>query len=932
MAEGNFSRLERQWPALHAFAVQAEAYAHTDPQVALFKLRCFAETLVGTLYQDWGLTAQASNFFEMLTAKPFCEKVDPVILQKFHAIRMVGNSAVHGTMASPADSIRLLRDAYLLGKWLYLTHAGIETADYPEYVHPLPSGSSSQRGSPEVHARAVEEARTELRRVQELSERMAAENEQLRENLDQLKVRSILDAAARAAAKVDFRANDTSNLVKMQEVFAGHDLTNDQEVLVDRLEAFLSAEDESIFLLKGYAGTGKTFIAKGLTEYFRAVGRNFVLMAPTGKASKVLATKAGAPASTIHSSIYALDNLVEYKDRDDDGTLTYKYYASIKSNDGPVDTVYILDEASMISDNYQESEFFRFGSGHVLRDLLTHVNLDHNDHRKKIIFIGDSAQLPPVGMSTSPALSPAYLRKEYGLGSHEYELTEVVRQAAESGVMENALRLREAIRGRTFNQLEVDFSRRDVEKVEEQDFMERYLRASGRKIAAGTMVIAQSNAEVAKLNRMIRAHFFPGQPEVTAGDKVICTNNTRAPGFFISNGDFGVVRSVLGEPESRTIVLKKRFGDDRELKECPVELKFRDVILVFRTPEGAPYEFKGKLLENLLYSKDAALSSDESKALYVDFKIRNKGLDREQIKSALRSDSYFNAYRLKFGYAITCHKAQGSEWDHVFVSCHSHMNVLSAEYFRWLYTAITRTTSRLYLLGAPQIKIGTRMKSTESGRPAIPSSVDSSAGDDSTSVDLGESGRTGEVEFGIPAEDVFLRTLLARVREMIASDSEIQIDQIIHSQYRESYHFVRGESRCRIDVSYNGKGKISALQAPLVNELSACVIGLLSPIKGTLIAALAINAPSERVLSKDFLKTFDAKLEQVVAAVDARVEGVREHDWSVRYWFSRGIHRAVFDFNYNNKGQMTRYTAMRSLSTCGVLVADIESVLVNGFD
>lgn len=930
MGIGNFGALQQQWPKLHEFGVQAEAYAHIDPQVALLKLRCFAETLVTTLYQDWGLTAQAMNFFEMITANAFREKVDPVIVQKLHTIRMVGNKAVHGASASSSDAGRLLKDAYLLGKWLYLTHAGVQAADYPEYLDPPRQPCSDQARASK--ASALEEVRAELRHMEELIVRMAGENARLRETLDEAKVQDILDAAVRAAAKVDFRANDTSNLVNIQDVFAGYELTADQEVLVDRLGKFLSAGEENIFLLKGYAGTGKTFITKGLTEYFRAVGRNFVLMAPTGKASKVIATKTGAAAGTIHSAIYAFDDLVEYRDREDDGTLTYKYYASLGRNDAAVDTVYIVDEASMVSDNYQEAEFFRFGSGHLLRDLLTHVNLDHNDHRKKIIFIGDTAQLPPVGMSTSPALSSGYLRQEYSLASTEYELVEVVRQEAESGVLANALRLREAIRARTFNQLAVDFSKADVEKVDDQDFMERYLQACNRKISAGAIVVAQSNADVASFNQVIRAHFFPGQSEVTTGDKVICTNNTREPGFFISNGDFGMVRSVLGEPESRTIVLKKRSGETQELEEIPVILTFRNALLAFRTPEGIPCEFEGKILENLLYSKEATLSSDESKALYIDFKIRNPGLGRDRIKDALRADPYFNAYRLKFGYAITCHKAQGSEWDHVFVSCHSHMNKLSADYFRWLYTAITRTSSRLYVLGAPQIKLGAGMMAIVGGRPPDAGPADISGGNDAAVTPMEDPGHNGEEEFGIPSDNTFLRTVLAKVRAVIAADSEIKIEQVIHGQYRESYFFVKGESRCRIDISYNGKGKLSSLLAPSVSEFSTCVIGLLFPLKGTLIAVPTGDSSSERVLSKDFLREFDAKVNVLVTGLGARIDSVREQEWSLRYFFTREAERAVVDVYFNGRGQTTKFATIWPLSTSKALVTEIELVLAKGFD
>lgn len=926
MGVGNFGPLKQRWPKLHEFGVQAEAYAHVDPQVALFKLRCFAETLVTTLYQDWGLPP-ATNFFEMLTAKTFCEKVDPVVMQKFHAIRMVGNNAVHGTCASLSDAARLLKDAYLLGKWLYLTHAGVQARDYPEYADPLPPAGVTSKETLEAHAQAIEEARAQLRHMEEVSARTAAENARLRETIDQTKVQNILDAAVRAAAKVDFRANDTSNLVNIQDVFAGYELTDDQEVLVDRLGKFLSTGEENIFLLKGYAGTGKTFITKGLTEYFRAVGRNFALMAPTGKASKVIATKTGADACTIHSAIYAFDDLVEYRDRDDDGTLTYKYYASLRSNDAAVDTVYIVDEASMVSDNYQEGEFFRFGSGHVLRDLLTHVNLDHNDHRKKIIFIGDTAQLPPVGMSTSPALSSDYLRQEYSLSSTEYELAEVVRQEAESGVLGNALRLRESIRARTFNQLAVDFSKADVEKVDDQDFMERYLQACKRKISAGAIVVAQSNADVASFNQVIRAHFFPGQLEVTAGDKVICTNNTREPGFFISNGDFGMVRSVLGEPESRTIVLKKRSGETQELEEIPVILTFRDALLAFRTPDGIPCEFEGKILENLLYSKEAALSSDESKALYIDFKIRNPGLGRDRIKDALRADPYFNAYRLKFGYAITCHKAQGSEWDHVFVSCHSHMNKLSADYFRWLYTAITRTSNRLYLLGAPQIKLGAGMKAIVGGHPANPPSSNAAA-----MTPIGEPDGGTEEEFGIPRENAFLRAIVTKVRAVIGADPEVKIEEVIHGQYRESYFFVKDESRCRIDINYNGKGKLTSLLAPSISEFSTRILELLSPLKGILITVPTGDSSSERILSKDFLRQFHSKLEVLVTDLGARVDSVHEQAWSLRYCFTRSEERAVVDVYYNGREQLTKFATVWPLSTSRSLVSEIESVLAKGFD
>jgi ATP-dependent exoDNAse (exonuclease V) alpha subunit len=202
--------------------------------------------------------------------------------------------------------------------------------------------------------------------------------------------------------------------ISIDDAFSKYILNEGQAELVTRLDKFLSTNNEPIFLLKGYAGTGKTFITKGLTEYFKAIGRNYFLAAPTGKASKVIAEKTNSPAYTIHKNIYSVNKLIEYRGEDNlDEDSTYKYYFGLSVNEFSVDTVYIVDEASMVSDNYSDHEFIRFGSGHLLRDFLKFVNLDQNDHRKKIIFIGDNAQLPPVGMNFSPALDADYLLSEH---------------------------------------------------------------------------------------------------------------------------------------------------------------------------------------------------------------------------------------------------------------------------------------------------------------------------------------------------------------------------------------------------------------------------------------------------------------------------------------------------------------------------------------
>ena len=935
MQSTNFDPLKQRWPQLHKYGRQAEACAYSDPQSAIIKLRCFAEEIVGTLYQDLRLPCPTpDSFFDRLKVEEFQRLVDRSVIEKFHALRIVGNKAAHGRNVSAADALCLIKDAYLIGQWLYRTYNDGSDLVYPAFIAPKQSSEPDLPHVNEGRERQLHEALSELARLQQANQQAQAEINNLRESLDQARVRDIMDSAVRAATKIDFEVENTRSLIKIHDVYAEYELNQGQGELVDRLDQFLSTRDENIFLLKGYAGTGKTFITKGLTEYFRAIGRNFVLMAPTGKASKVISTKTRTGASTIHGAIYSFKDIIEYRDEDEDGTATYKFYADLAANDLSADTVFIVDEASMVSDNYQEAEFFRFGSGYVLRDLLKYINLDHNDHRKKIIFIGDNAQLPPVGMSSSPALSSDYLKREYHLASTEYELKEVVRQKSDSGVIENSIRLREAIRTKVFNQLTIVYSKPGVEKIEHRDFMPRYLEACCGKISANTIVIAHSNSDVAEFNQGIREHFFPESAEITRGDKIMAVTNTDAPGFFISNGDFGMVREVLGEPESRTITLKTKRPGFKEVLETSVTLTFRDMVLAFRDLEGTPQQFRAKIIEDLLYGTEANLSSDQTKALYIDFRIRHPDLKPRgvEFKNALRSDPYFNALRLKFGYAITCHKAQGSEWDHVFVKCKSHHNQLSADYFRWLYTAITRTSKSLYLLDAPDIKLGAGLKpvgTTSIGLGLSTSPVDS--GNIAPNFESTPSAVSQET-FGIPTDEHFLLAVLGKVVALLPSIPGVVVEDVVHNQYRESYIFVREGQHARIDINYNSKGKVTGVGAHRPSEFSTSLVELLSPLKGTLIAVVAAPSSEGPVFEHEFLETYHRGLAARMEDRGIAIDHVLQPAWCLRYTFKRSEEIAVFDIFYNGKHQFTKYAPVGPMSNSKMLLSDVSETLAQGFD
>jgi hypothetical protein len=938
MNSKNFQPLKARWPHLYEHASFAERYAHTDPHTVAVKLRCFAEALVGFLFKELRLPSESSDgFFEKLKYPCFQDAVGEAVLQKLHALRMLGNKAAHGCSMDAGTSLQLIEEAYLLGQWLWKTYSGDSLESYPPYEPPakpseLPTDSA---GTAAALAEQLAAAKAELSRLEASEKASQTQVVELGPALDESKLLNFRNASAKAAETIDFKPANTHKLVSIYDAFAGYSLTGGQAELVNNLERFLNGSTESVFLLKGYAGTGKTFITKGLTEYFRAIGRNYVLAAPTGKASKVIASKTKSPAYTIHKTIYSFDDIAEYRDDDTDGTETFKFYAKLAVNNLSADTVYIVDEASMVPDVYQEAEFFRFGTGYLLTDFLKFVNLDHNDHSKKVIFIGDNAQLPPVGMNFSPALDADYLYRQHSARPTGFELSEVVRQKSESGVIANALPLRTALRDKTFNQLTVDFGHSDVQKVEHADLMDRYLESCAGKINGESIVIAHSNSDVGDYNRRIREHFFPGCQEAQPGDKVMAVCNSDAYGMFISNGDFGLIRQVLSDSEKRTVTLKRKSSDTGKLEEIPISLLFRDVVVGFKDLAGASHFFEVKIIEDLLYSKEPALSSDQNKALYLDFCMRNKNLKKQstEFKHTLKTDPYFNALRLKFGYAITCHKAQGSEWNNVFVKCKSHQSQLTADYFRWLYTAITRTAQNLYLLDPPHIRPWTDIKMVSNpawdvlgatkaveAPPAAPAPPPQPA----PASSLRDSGT-----FGIPDSATVLLSLLAEVRRL-TDGKGIAIDEVLHNQWQESYHFKREGEIARVDISYTSRNKVSAVASRSLGGLGSELADLLSALKGRPLLAGDYSAVANASFPKQFLNDFHEKVLGLCGASGITVQNVIEQQWSQRYSFAKDGAVAVYDVWYNGRDQFTKCQPLITACSPGPLAGAVGRLLTEG--
>ncbi len=707
--------------------------------------------------------------------------------------------------------------------------------------------------------------------------------------------------------------------IEILNYFQGVNLTEGQKNAITGIDTFLSSEGVSAYILHGYAGTGKTFIAKGIVDFVIGQGKSCVLMAPTGKAAKVIANKTNHSASTIHSAIY------NYSAVFDDDSEAHISVVPIKSNEDDTDTVYIVDESSMLSDVFSGTDNIQFGSGYLLRDLLMYVGDGGRHTQRKIIFIGDDAQLPPVGMRSSPALDANYLRDKYALPLAESRLEEVVRQKAQSGVMDNALTLRHALDTGIFNELDFDTTKADIESLTSNAFIERYMALCNSQISKTkeVVIVAQSNSQVDYYNRRCREIFFPNQPKLCAGDKVIAVANHYRNDLTVINGEFGLVRNLLSEPESRTVIFDKKLKD-KSTEKVTVNLTFRDVEILFRDENGSLVSVTSKIVEHLLYNDKPSLTSDESRALYVDFLNRNPQLKRkgmeDKLKQALKDDPYFNAFKVKFGYAITCHKAQGSEWQHVLVNCSSLNNqTLSRDYFRWLYTAITRTSQKLYVLNEPKKRIG-------SGSVAVGDMSWMSESDSPKLPDV-SSNKVKLVPEGFDIDlDSFLGHLYKKVQLSI-SNSEIKLTDIQHFPYRERYMFTADNQFSDVEFIYNGKNVVSKVNVRGSGLLATMLQTLLLPLEGLVMSTHTKNQADKRFeFLDDQLAVFHKRVVEVFSTHEISITELSQNQWVQRYTFAKNGETAIIDFYYNSKKQFKKVMPLANLSSSKSLLSQVVTI------
>ena len=445
--------------------------------------------------------------------------------------------------------------------------------------------------------------------------------------------------------------------------------TEQQGILLDALGEFLMSTDpEKIFLLKGYAGTGKTSVVSALVRAMNALQQKTMLMAPTGRAAKVIAGYSGFPAFTIHKKIYRQKSMAEFRFQLSDNLFNH--------------TLFIVDEASMISNTGGDTEF---GSGRLLDDLIEFV---YSGDGCSLLLLGDTAQLPPVMQPHSPALEKDKLAG-YGLKVHEFTLTHVVRQALESGILHNATRLREMLledKTEAFPRFETEgFA--DIRYLNGMDLIDEIQRAYNGVGVEDTIVVTRSNKRANMYNNGIRNRVLMKEDELTNGDLLMVTKNNyfwNKPYKeidFIANGD---ILEVMRVKKSREM-----YG-------------FRFVDLTLRSLDYE-WEIDAFVWLDLLQSDSPTHSNEMHQQLFQAIAEDYPEItQRRMLVKKIYENEFFNALQVKFAYAVTCHKAQGGQWKKVFIDPGQVSDEqMNSDFYRWMYTALTRASENVFLVNFP---------------------------------------------------------------------------------------------------------------------------------------------------------------------------------------------------------------------------------------
>ncbi|SHK45639.1 ATP-dependent DNA helicase [Rhodothermus profundi] len=660
-------------------------------------------------------------------------------------------------------------------------------------------------------------------------------------------------------------------------------LSHEQHRALHAILKWLNDPDAApVFILTGSAGTGKTTLLRYLVTQLSRQRIGVQLAAPTGRAARLLSALVQQPARTLHSLIYVLDRaqLLTPASGSSDAPpadpLGLRLHFQLRAANPDVRLI-VVDEASMVGDIAGASELYRFGSGRLLYDLLCYTRLvpRRQDPAIRLLFVGDPAQLPPVGQSFSPALSPRYLRRRFALEAQTAHLRTVYRQQAGHPILDIATQLRDALVARRFNTFQIPAHPPSIRSISLAEALEAV--AQSYRQQETVVLLCRTNALAHKLNAAIRQHLW-GRDHLPlqVGDLLLVNRN--APSYNLFNGDLMRVVEVASRVEHRRIGRRGRPA---------VDLYFRDVVLVPHDANPSSSRIPCKILENLLESPDGQLSPDLIQALLIDFQQRHPDL-RPRTQAywlELLRDPYFNALHVRYGYALTVHKAQGGEWHRAVVLFEDWPQYRHAEFFRWAYTAVTRAQEELWVVGAPRFDAYTQLQWVPTAASPMPAEEVTLATDQA-------------ITFALPVLQEYHQRL-----QQALTQTGIQIGQVEPLPYSVRYYLHQGDRTARVQYYHRANGTVSQIVTLGGDDDPALARQALAIFRQVLLAPDPTD--SEALPADPFLQAFLERARQCLEGTGIQLLRWEQLPYALRLHFRQEAEQVTIDFYYNRRQEWT---------------------------
>lgn len=687
-------------------------------------------------------------------------------------------------------------------------------------------------------------------------------------------------------------------------------LSLQQQDALNRILNFVNDSSKSVFILKGYAGTGKTTLIKTIIPNIKEIGKDVFLMAPTGRAAKVLRDKAEYEANTIHHCIYQFDKMqvVRYDEKGNlivteqiksnqnfrsKGLDDIQFWFSLKTKNidtNPSDNVYIVDESSMISSRTAKNETIHFGTDILIEDLLTFAQTNLGG---KIIFVGDPAQLPPVGDNRSAALDEEYFRIK-GMSVVSFTLTEVFRQKGENLILKNAMKIRDLLLEGHRNQLCFDRKEKEVEDMTPEQVIDSFYENNPSPNIGDSVIICYSNSLAKDYNDVLHERYFPNSKHVMAGEvlQVVRNNINNVLNYDYFNGDFVKVIEVSENVETQSAPV---WIDEAGVKKrSTISLNFRDVVLL--SEDGT--QTKCKIIDTLLNSREPNLTHLQSVAMFINFRMRNPQLkqNEEAFSETLRQDPYYNAVQVKYGYSITGHKSQGGEWKTVYVD-YTGRNGLNDDSLKWAYTATTRAKQTLYGVNIPNVTPISALKINPIMKIASASNEAFSFAETNDESFLPESAKS------------FQKQKCISVKEKL-DDAGFLLVSVQPCQYNDKYTIETQSGTVIIDCYYNASGQYTRYIPETIIPENEQLMTILKDDSG-------IQYAFDYKPSEDAFEKLYVKMKSLCDDLDIKITNIVEHvfQFYICYYLITSGKFSMIQFFFDKNHMVTRAIPSSDLGT-----------------